>query len=153
MDKLPESVQKYASFLLGLIPLVLGFLYNYLMMLPFPWILWQFIGFILLVLWGVLARKTAYWDSGAFLHTVKMNALGLVLLVLVLVQELAVHHYFDNLLGILSQSYFLPFMWPALMIESIWAAIAEISYLWQSCVIAYCLMFAASYVGSRVKRY
>lgn len=91
--------------LLGLLPLAVGYLINYvLMLLPFP----LFFGSLLpLLLWAWLSGRMADSSENALLQALLLNAFGLVMLLLALLQELVLGAYWENILGLFSQLFFL----------------------------------------------
>ena len=91
--------------LLGLMPLAVGYLMNYvLMLLPFP----LFFGSLLpLLLWAWLSGRMADSSESALLQALLLNAFGLLMLLLVLLQELILGAYWENILGLFSQLFFL----------------------------------------------
>ena len=93
---------------LGILPLLVGILYNYaIVFLPFPIF---FMSILFVVLWLVLCYMAANPEKNAALQTARMCLFGAVMLALVLYQELVQGSYWRNPIGSLSQIYFLPAM-------------------------------------------
>ena len=91
--------------LLGMLPLAVGYLRNYLLMLlPFP----LFFGSLVpLLLWAWLSGKMADLSENIWMQALLLNAFGLLMLLLTLLQELLLGGYWQNVLGLFSQVFFL----------------------------------------------
>ena len=133
--------------LMGLVPLAVGYLLNFVMMaLPVPPF---FLGAVMLVLWGYYCHKRAADDTSAVLQTLMMNAVGTLMLILVLVQELILGAYWGNYAGLITQVYFLP----CLPLISVLAHIfTRVTALWALYLIEWAFMLAASFIGCRAAR-
>ncbi len=142
---------------LGLIPVICGWLMQFAMRLPLPAILWQFFGLACLVLWGVLAFCTAVKGDRVILHCLKMNAVGLVMLVLILIQELTFGRYWLNPVGLCSQFYFQPCLPPVFrvfdLVTGLAPAASEVLTVgtWLAYLAEFVLMAAASWIGAQKK--
>ena len=146
-------MKKQASFLLGLIPLACGWILNYVMMLPFfNGIMLFIVNAGLLFLWSYLAYRTRHFDRSALSHTLKMNTVGLIFLALVLIQQLSVGHYWPNVIGLSAQFYFLPCLSLGYRIEGLFSPLFQTAHGWVVFALVFVLMFAASYIGSRMKK-
>ena len=132
---------------LGVIPLIWGILLDKLMMLPIPAIIWTVLGIASLILWGLLAKKTMQADRRPVVHMLLLNAVGLVMLILVLIQELVFGRYLGNFAGLAGQFYFLPCLGPASwLVQTI--ARPVVLHSWYIYLLEYALMAAASLWGS-----
>ena len=147
-------MKKCVPFFFGLIPLALGWLLNYLMNVSslFSGITGLIIAIALLFFWGLLAYETNRMDRSSFTHAFKMNFIGLIMLVLVLIQELVLGSYWPNFIGVSSQFYFLPCLSVAFRIEGLFSLFFSLMQIWFSYALVYVLMFAVSYIGSRLRR-
>lgn len=91
--------------LLGMLPLAVGYLMNYmLMLLPFPLL---FGSLVPLILWAWLSGRMADVSESALLQALLLNAFGLLMLLLALLQELILGGYWENTAGLFSQLFFL----------------------------------------------
>ena len=95
--------------LIGLIPLILGYLLNYLMfisMIPLfiiyfaVWIIWFIAGLISIKL---VDRKTE--------SILLLNTPAFLFLLLVLYQEIILSQYWPNLIGVIPQLFYTPFIY------------------------------------------
>lgn len=145
---------------LGLIPLIFGFLMDRAWTLPLPQIFWTILELLFLVGWGWLAYRIMKKEDRVMSNVVRMNAIGLIMLILVLVQELAVGQYWPNLFGLLPQFYFLSCLRPVYwLIDTVYGWISRASAgsvlatrVWAAELLEFILMIAATYIGSRRKQ-
>lgn len=130
----------------GIIPLILGFLLNWLI-LTFPIIgsVYIFLGLLFLALWEYCSFKLADAQKNSILQAFIICAFGLLMLILVLYQELIAGAYWSNVIGLGTQMFFLPWLslaavvvrpfmnvirtWPMYLV--IWAGLFVIS--WAGC--------------------
>ena len=140
-------MKKWMLPLAGLLPLVLGVLLDRAMMTVFfdvtPPL--RLIGILTLGVWFGLAFLLGGWAGDPRQAAALLNLPALLVLVLLGVQELALHAYWQNLAGVLTQLFFFPLL-------SLGFALTGWS---QSVFSAYCAAFlllaAASYLGARFR--
>ncbi len=145
---------------LGLIPLAFGSFMNYAWGLPVPQILWTILELLFFAGWGWLAYRITKKGDRAMGIAVRMNAIGLIMLILVLIQELAVGQYWLNLFGLLPQFYFLSCLRPVYwLIDTVYGWISRApagsvlaTRVWAAELLEFILMIAATYIGSRRKQ-
>lgn len=100
-----SSIQQLA---LGILPLLVGILYNYAMVfLPFPIF---FMNLVFVAFWLFLCYRFSDPSQPVLPQVVRICLFGTVMLALVLYQELVQGSYWLNPIGFLSQFYFLPSM-------------------------------------------
>lgn len=96
------------QFGLGILPLLIGFLYNYVILwLPVPIFL---VNLAFLILWGFLCYRVLVPGQSIPLQLLRICLFGAVMLALALYQELVNGAYFSGFWGLASQFYFLPGM-------------------------------------------
>lgn len=133
---------------LGLIPLAVGYLLNYVLMaLPFPLL---FASVIPLIVWAWLCGCFADGRRSVFGQAALMNAPGLVMLALVLVQEIGLGAYWQNSVGLFSQLYFLSALPLAVTLLNLLPG--TISRLWPYYIVSWLLFFGLSLLGCRLKK-
>ncbi|MGM9522707.1 MAG: hypothetical protein ACI3VB_09545 [Oscillospiraceae bacterium] len=133
--------------LLSLIPLILGYLIN-IFIFVIPTSLFSLIQYVFLVLWGVLAYFLLEDGESLLKNVLLQNVLAALFLVLLLIQELAVKAYWQNLIGTISQLYYTPILVPAFFI----AGFFNTSGIWLAYIFEFILMLAVSLTGCLIKR-
>lgn len=103
-------MKKLMLLFIGLIPLPLGYIMNYLMMkvyydrvLPYG-----AIGIIFLIAWFGLGLTTCHFTDSDKEAVVIVHMLAFVDLLLVIFQEVILKHYWFNQIGIATQLFYLP---------------------------------------------
>lgn len=133
--------------LLSLVPFAVAYVLNFVLMYsPIPlWVLSVFFFF----LWCLFCNRMAYEDMSPFVQTLLLNSVGTLMLILVLIQALIVKEYWPNLIGTLSQIYFLPLMpLAAVFLVPFMANVVT----WPIFILEWVLMLAAAYLGCTIKR-
>lgn len=99
---------------LGVVPLIPGLLLMWAIpTLPSAVVsLLPVLSVLFLLVWGLAAYKLCDPSGGILRQALPLCAFGLLMLLLTLIQELAVGHYWEGPLGLLPQAFFLP--WYAL---------------------------------------
>ena len=132
--------------ILGVIPLAVGFVMNWLMMTfsqtVFPYLL---ISIAFLSFWTWLGFNSYKFNKEGntiyFLHLPAFLAL-----VLNLYQEVVLGHYFGNLLGICTQFFFLPVLNLSYLL-TFWS-----SRLWSAYIAGFLLMCLTYFIGYKLKK-
>ncbi len=133
----------------GIIPMVVGFLLNWLMMLlPIYGIVSILLAVVFLLLWGYFAFKLSNSRQNSILQAFLMCAFGLIMLALVLYQELAMGQYWINLMGFATQMFFLPCLSLASLVVS---PFMDVIRVWPMYIVIWAAMFIASCIGVFVK--
>lgn len=133
----------------GVLPLLVGYLLNFLLLrLPFPLPL-MLSGLVLLGLWGVLAYRLSDPGRRCFPQGLALCAFGLGMLALVLWQELALGEYWLNPVGFASQMYFLPALSAA---SAVMAPFLKVVTPWPLYIGEWALLLAVSCGGCALKR-
>ena len=131
--------------LLGFVPLLVGYLLNYVFLLlpgsPF------FFAIVLLLLWAVLCRKKAMLGLHPLLQALLMNGVSLVMLLLTVIQEYIVGGYWANIFGLLSQVCFLPCLSLVAVFMGWFTSTLRLVPIYAA---EWLLMFAASAIGITV---
>ena len=135
---------------LGLVPFCVGFIGDLLIrILPVGGVLALLISLILLILWGYLAFRFSDDKRNAVLQALSLSAVGILMFVLILAQELSLGHYWLNIIGYASQIFFLPVLTVASGIVFSFSKSASMVPVYS---VAICLMIAAALIGCLVKR-
>lgn len=95
--------------------------------------------FFFVVKWAV--KKLPGWTSALLL-----SAVGLLMLVLLLVQEVAIGHFWGGLLGLLPQVYFVPVDGLSVKLLA-----GGVSYSWMAPMTGYFLQVLLTVIGGNVK--
>ena len=133
----------------GVLPLLVGYLLNFLLLrLPFPLPL-MLSGLVLLGLWGVLAYRLSDPGRRCFPQGLALCAFGLGMLALVLWQELALGEYWLNPVGFASQMYFLPALSAA---SAVMAPFLKVVTPWPLYIGEWLSLLAVSCTGCLLKR-
>ena len=132
--------------LLGGLPFAIGGWLNHIMLsssntLP-PLF---FIGIVCLILWGFIAFVAKSFIEENKEIVIRLNLIAAVVLVLVTVQEVVLHAYWFNFVGVWSQLYYLPLLNVGFTLTS-WSSSVFPAY-----VVSFGLMVAATVVGCRMR--
>ena len=131
----------------GLIPFALGSFLNWLMMtcsnsLP-PLALFAIVE---LLIWSAVAFFVKPYIKNTKKIVIGMNLPGFVVLVLVGIQELLMHAYWQNFLGVWTQFYYLPLLYVGFKLTS-WSHSVFSAY----CA-AFLLMVIATLLGCELRK-
>ena len=97
--------------LIGLLPLVIGILYNAILVrFTVPGLIQSVLAVGLLIVWGYLAYILLPDGLNLFLASFCMCSFGLIMLILNLYQSVIVGEYWSNVIGLGSQFFFLPWL-------------------------------------------
>lgn len=140
--------------LCGFIPLILGYVFNFVMLnLHINGMLMLFVGAALLLLWGYLAYKVADAGKSCAIQALILNAVGLIMLLLVLYQEIVMGQYWSGFVGLAGQLYFLPLLSIASTVfTQIFNLFMPVVRIWPFYVAVWICMFAAGLIGCMKKR-
>lgn len=133
-------------FLLGLIPLILGFLMNSWMMKNMDSVLpYKLIGFIFLVFWIIVGFISYKFEEIMLKSAVIIHLPALLMLLFIMYQEIILGQYWANLLGTATQFYYLPLISISTSIVEIF--LSSINGIWSISLIALLCMIASYYIG------
>ncbi len=131
---------------LGLLPLAVGYLMNFVMMLlPAPLL---FGSILPLMVWAWLCGRFADGRRSVPGQAALMNAPGLVMLALVLIQEIGLGAYWQNTLGLFSQLYFLT----GLPLAATLLRFLPTERIWPYYIAVWLMLFGLSLLGCWQKR-
>jgi hypothetical protein len=155
LDKEVVIIKKMPLFLLGLIPLVLGFFMNSWMIqnqdgvLPF-----KLIGFTFLAFWVMVGFISYKFEKTLLKSAVIAHLPALFILFFIMYQEIIVGQYWANVFGMATQFYYLPLINIAAAVDGIFSfLIPGAKGLGSVGLIAFLLMFGAYYLGYYFKKY
>ena len=131
--------------LLGFIPLFIGIIMNYIIMQDVI-LSFNLIGFIFIILWIFIGYKTEGIEETPGKSSISIHMPGAFALILVLFQEIILGQYWLNLLGLLSQLYFLPLISLGSYF-TFWTP-----RIWPVYIVAFLLMIGSYYIGIRIKK-
>ncbi len=138
----------------GLIPFALGFGMNARMMANMDLVLpYRLIGAVWLLFWGLVGYGAKYFAGSARSSALLAHLIPGAVLLCLLYQELVLGRYWFNLLGVATQFYYLPLLNLAFGLENFLFALTGgwVHRMWYSYLIAFGLMWAAFYLGSRLR--
>lgn len=146
-------MKKVILFLLGLTPLVLGFLMNSWMMknqnsiLPF-----KLIGIIFLIFWVLVGFITCKFERTPLKSAMIANLPGFLMFLFILFQEIILGRYWANMFGIVTQFYYLPLVNISTSIVGfLFSLIGWRIHFSIISLISFLFMFGSYYLGSYFK--
>ena len=148
-------IKKMTLLLLGLIPLVLGFIMN-------SWILenqdsvlpFKLIGFIFLAFWVIVGFIGFKFEKTLLKSVVIAHLPALLILLLIMFQEIILGQLWSNLFGLATQLYYLPLINISASVAGIFSfLLSGMTGLGSASLIGLLLMFAAYYVGYSLNKY
>lgn len=139
----------------GIVPLILGFLLHWMILaLPNTAVVTLPLSVVLLAAWGFAAFKLSDPAGSAALQAFLMCALGLVILLLLLYQELVVGAYWGGWIGLGTQLFFLPWLpLPAAAASFLASMIGPSAMpMWADYLAVWICLFAAGCIGCSARR-
>ena len=103
------------------------------------------IGIGCLVLWGLIAFGARFFIEDEREVVIRLNLIAAVVLVLVAIQEVILHAYWSNIVGVWSQFYYLPLLNLGFTLTR-WSSSVFPAY-----VVSFGLMIGATVVGGRMR--
>lgn len=136
---------------IGIMPLILGFVLNWLLMiLPITGFFMLLLSLLFLIVWGYAAFKISSPSRNFILQAFLMCIFGLLMLILVLYQELAMGEYWGNLIGVGTQMFFLP--WISLA-STIIRPFMNVTRVWPLEIAIWIVLFILGCIGCIVKQH
>lgn len=144
-------IKKMILFLIGFIPLILGFLMNSWLMenqdsvLPF-----KLIGLLFLAFWVTVGFMSYKFEITLLKSSVVAHLPALLMLLFIMYQEIILGQYWSNLFGTATQFYYLPLInVSSSLVGVFWSSSKG---LWLACLIAFLFMLASYYLGNYFKK-
>ena len=131
--------------LLGFIPLFIGIIMNYIIMQDVI-LSFNLIGFIFIIFWIFIGYKTEGVEETPAKTSISIHMPAAFALILVLFQELILGQYWFNILGMLTQLFFLPLISIGSYL-TFWTP-----RIWPVYIVAFLLMIGSYYIGIRIKK-
>lgn len=129
--------------LIGILPLPLGVLFNWLYVeFFFPRPVSLLISVLFLLAWGCIAFWLSSPGQNAVLQALCMCAFGLLVLALLLYQELVMGEYWGGLIGLGTQAFFLPWLSLAFVVLS-----PLVHHVWPLYLAIWAALFLTSWLG------
>ncbi len=135
---------------LGLLPFTLGGLLNWLLMSSsyvLPPVVLAAVALVALLAWSALAYTVKPYIKNRRKVVLSLHIVPLFILILLGIQELILHGYWMNFLGLLTQLYYLPLLNLCSALTRWWNP-----SLFSSYCVAFLLMVAASIIGCRLRK-
>ena len=133
-------------FVLGALPLAVGYIQNWYMMTnmdsPVPY---KLIAFSFLFIWGFISFLLNKNGKKTKQIVIFLNLIAALDLVLILIQELALHSYLNNHIGILTQMFYLPVLNLAFSLTS-W-----LHQVFPAYIAGFLLMVGVSFIGCKLR--
>lgn len=141
-------MKKASLFLLGLTPLILGFLMNSWVMKNQNSVLpSKLLGVIFLMFWGLVGFRTCRVEKTILRSAAITNLPAFLMLLFVLFQEIVLGRYWANIFGVIPQFYFLPLV----NISSTIIGLFFTVYFSAIDLISFLLMFGVYYLGGHLR--
>ncbi|MFY3792333.1 hypothetical protein ACOQFO_11725 [Ureibacillus sp. MALMAid1270] len=143
-------MKKLVLILIGFIPFVIGLQMNTWLMenqdrvLPF-----EIIGIVFLIFWILVGFITSKFEKTPLKTAIIINLPAFLVLLLIMYQSIILGHTWPNLFGLATQMYFLPLVNISSKIIGI---LFFYVHIWSASLLAFLLMFVASYFGSYLRR-
>lgn len=134
---------------LGILPLLIGFIMN-LLILRTDFSPGFFLEGILLGVWGLLGYKLCRNKDHLLKNTIFIHIPAFFFLLLLLFQELVVGRFWLNFIGSAAQFFYLPALVPARMIISPFRHF-QATAMWPAFLAEFILLFFASWFGGWLK--
>lgn len=96
--------------------------------------------------WGLMGFAFCKFTDSKLNTSILCNFPAFIVLLLILVQELINKRYWTNLWGFITQIFYLPTLRISFAVKPNF-----LYYMWQSYIISFLLMMAASYIGCSIR--
>ncbi len=141
-------MNKLKLFLFSISPFVIGYLLNYLITKLNWYGIKIFIFSIIFVLyWYFIGYKSYYYVKNIKQSILIGNSFAIVSIILVLIQEIILKRYMLNIIGFLSQMYYLPVIGLISVILRKILFFVSIQYMWYTYILSFALMIFIYYRG------
>ena len=140
--------------LVGIAPLAAGYLLNFIWTLAdtISGIAILLMGVVFLALWGYAAYKLSSKEEKILPQVLSMCAIPALMLLLVLYQEIVREAYWGNIIGSLTQLYFLPWLTLASLFYLPIELLVDVVRVWPGYIIVFILLSAVSFWGIYKKK-
>ena len=132
-------MKKLILVLIGLSPLALGYLTDFLMMSS-VWLPYTVLGVLVLVVWTIISAKVAHLAESKKEFLILINAVPLVFCTLFLIQSMIIGSPWANAIGSASQHFFTPLMF----FTSLILPLGNLSF---AIILSFLLMVASTFIG------
>lgn len=134
--------------LLSLLPFAFGWITNWIIMTHPDAIMPSFmlVGTVFLLIWAAIAFFAKPYIKSTAKIVISMNAVAFLVLVLNGIQQMLLHRFWMNLIGKLSQLFFLPLTYIGSQLTS-WCP-----SVFSSMCASFVLMVAATWIGGSIKK-
>lgn len=142
-------MKKIILFLVGIIPLFIGYGMNYLMFGPFynMALSYKLIGITFLLAWFFWGRCSYRFVNNKKVATILGNSFALIVLLLLIYQEVILGQYWYNQVGCATQFYYLPLIGLASVFTKMFHTITA------TYVTAFILMCIVFYLGCHTSKH
>lgn len=141
-------MNKLKLFLFSISPFVIGYLLNYLITKLNWYGIRIFIFSIIFVLyWYFIGYKSYDYVKNIKQSILIGNSFAIVSIILVLIQEIILKRYMLNIIGFLSQMYYLPVIGLISVILRKILFFVSIQYMWYTYILSFALMIFIYYKG------
>lgn len=146
------NVKRIFLILLGFIPLALGFLMNYWMMKYQDSVLpYTLTGIIFLVLWAFIGFLTCEFEETPSKSSKIIHSVAFMMLLLFVFQSFILRQFWPNIVGIISQFYFLPLFSISGSIQNLILFMFRTSFVSLDAIISFLLMIGSYKLGTKFK--
>ena len=141
-------MKKLTLSLIGILPFFIGYFMNYLMMGPFydKVLPYKLIGVLFLILWLLIGRYSYKFVLNIKESVFIGNVIPFLVLLLVLFQEIILHQYWDNHIGIAGQFYYIALAGFASSFTRLFSTMSA------TYIVSFLMMSAVYYLGCRTRK-
>lgn len=141
-------MNKLKLFLFSISPFVIGYLLNYLITkLNWYGIRILIFSIIFVLYWFFIGYKSYDYVKNIKQSILIGNSFAIISIILVLIQEIILKRYMLNIIGFLSQMYYLPIMGLISVILRKILFFVSIQYMWYTYILSFALMIIIYYKG------
>lgn len=142
-------MKKIFVFISGLTPFLIGYLLNLILLKLSSNVatISLIIGSVFFLYWGLLGFAFSNFTSSKGYTLVICHLPALFVLLLILIQELINKQYWNNILGVATQYFYLP----TIIVSSKITGLFSMSKMWETYIISFALMIVVFYLGCYIR--
>lgn len=142
-------MKKIFVLIAGLTPFLIGYVLNFIFIkLSFNFATIAYIVSVVFFLyWGLLGFVFSKFTSSKVYTLAISHSPALLVLLLVLIQELISKRYWNNILGVATQFFYLP----TIVVSSKVTGFFPVNQMWKTYIMSFILMIAVFYLGSYLR--
>jgi hypothetical protein len=139
-------MKKYWLLLFAITPIVIGYLYNYIILISFTNVINIVLSAIFIIYWFVIGYISTKFTNSKKEGLLLTNSFAIIFLVILIIQNIIVGHYLP-VIGGMSQMFYLPTIKIASMLQNTILFFVTTYHMWMTCCVSFVLMILVYFAG------